>query len=171
MHCGGRGLLTRFQYNYVKKAEHLWKGMGGHDSQISPIPPDRYGDRFVRFISGITMSRERAEEERLSQTLEQSSGLQIPADLGSTINDPHLGGVNMQRDPANPAGTERVMEKAMREAERSKKHGASEVGVPERSITSIRDGEQSPAEASTLPVIGEAAENGSTTSRTPNAIE
>ncbi|KAK5126408.1 hypothetical protein LTR85_010644 [Meristemomyces frigidus] len=160
--------LTR--YNYVKKAEHLWKGMGGHDSQISPIPPDRYGDRFVRFISGITMSRERAEKERLSQTLEQSSGLQIPEDLGGTINDPHLGGVNLQRDPANPAGTEKVMEKAMREVERSKKHGASEAGVPERSITSIRDGEQSPAEASTLPVIGEAAENASTTSRTPSKV-
>lgn len=145
--------------------------MGGHDSQISPIPPDRYGDRFIKFISGITMSRERAEKERLSQRMEES-GIPNPnsSDVGGTIDDPSLGGVNLQRDPANPAGTERVMEKARREAERSKKLGASEVGVPDRSISSVRSGEQSPAEASTLPVIGEAAENASTASRTPSRI-
>ncbi|KAI7666264.1 SAICAR synthase-like protein, partial [Hortaea werneckii] len=65
--------LTR--YNFVKKTEHLWKGLGGHESQISPIPPERYGDRFVKFISGITMSRERAEKERISQSLENATGM------------------------------------------------------------------------------------------------
>lgn len=44
--------LTR--YNIVKKAEHLWKGFGGHEPEISPIPPQRYGERFIRFISTLT---------------------------------------------------------------------------------------------------------------------
>lgn len=46
--------------------------MKGHESQISPIPPQRYGDRFVKFIVGVTMSRERAEKKE--ETSAQSSG-------------------------------------------------------------------------------------------------
>ena len=44
--------LTR--YNTVKKAEHFWKGMGGHEPEISPIPPQRYGERFIKFITRVT---------------------------------------------------------------------------------------------------------------------
>ncbi|KAK5132950.1 hypothetical protein LTR08_008313 [Meristemomyces frigidus] len=162
--------LTR--YSLVKKLEHLWKGMGGHESQISPIPPERYGDRFIKFICGITMSRERAENERnqrMSQTLQDTTGIQSTSEIGGTINDSRLGGVNIQRDSSNPEGTEKVIEKAMREAERSKRHGASELGVPDRSITAYKDMEHA-GDGSTLPVIGEAAENASTASRTPSRM-
>ncbi|CAK3969714.1 Phosphatidylinositol 4-phosphate 5-kinase its3 [Lecanosticta acicola] len=147
--------LTR--YNYVKKAEHFWKGMGGHESQISPIPPDRYGDRFVKFISGITMSRERAGKERLSTTLESSTGIVVPPGIEGTVNDPKLGGMNIFRtESGNPPGTAEVMEKAEHIAEKSRRSGSREEEVRDRSIGTIRtppgDG---PAEAATLPVIGE----------------
>jgi len=159
-------MLTFRQYNYVKKAEHMWKGMGGHESQISPIPPDRYGDRFVRFISGITMSRERAEKERLSQRL-STAGIELPPGMEGTIDDPILGGVNLQRDHSNPEGTEKVMQKAERAAEKSRRHGANEDLIPDRSILAVR-GAGDYADAATLPVIGEAAENASNASRTAN---
>ncbi|KAK3690976.1 Phosphatidylinositol-4-phosphate 5-kinase [Vermiconidia calcicola] len=56
--------LTR--YNTVKKAEHFWKGMGGHEPEISPIPPQRYGERFIRFIERTTKSSDLTEKERES---------------------------------------------------------------------------------------------------------
>ncbi|EMD00298.1 hypothetical protein BAUCODRAFT_62612 [Baudoinia panamericana UAMH 10762] len=174
--------LTR--YNYVKRAEHFWKGMGGHESQISPIPPDRYGDRFIKFISGITMSRERAEKEVLTSTLESAgvklqSGVKPP--LEPPINDPRLGGVNMHqlpqgdisgstgprdldRDPYNPPGTEKVIEAAEHQALKTVRKGADESKVPERTLTATK-GAGTEAEATSLPVIGEAPETASNASQ------
>jgi 1-phosphatidylinositol-4-phosphate 5-kinase len=57
--------LTR--YNIVKKVEHFWKGMGGHEPEISPIPPLRYGERFVRFVSRITKGADLVEKAKESQ--------------------------------------------------------------------------------------------------------
>lgn len=53
--------LTR--YNAAKKAEHFWKGLGGHEPEISPIPPVRYGERFLRFISSVTRQPTGAEKD------------------------------------------------------------------------------------------------------------
>lgn len=149
----------------MKKAEHLWKGLGGHESQISPIPPERYGDRFVKFISGITMSRERAEQQRTSTTLEHATGMTMPAGVGTTVDDPKLGGINIQRDRVNPAGTEKVMERAEKQAQKSmRKHGGGprmEEEIPDRAILAVRSSGGDVADAATLPVIGEAAENAS----------
>lgn len=165
--CAAANIL---QYNMVKKLEHFWKGMGGHESQISPIPPERYGDRFIRFISGITMSRERAEQARLSDAPESSIGVSIPHGIEGTVDDPRLGGVNIHRDTRNPAGTDKVMERAEHEAERSKRQGANEDDVPDRSLSAVRSPGDPHADAATLPVIGEAAENASNASRTPSRL-
>lgn len=50
------------KYNTVKKTEHFFKGLVARSRKgdISAVPPDRYGDRFVKFMSGITMSKEAA---------------------------------------------------------------------------------------------------------------
>ena len=53
--------LTR--YSTVKKAEHFWKGLGGHEPEISPIPPQRYGERFIKFISSNTKARDIREKQ------------------------------------------------------------------------------------------------------------
>jgi 1-phosphatidylinositol-4-phosphate 5-kinase len=55
----------------VKKAEHFWKGLSHNSAQISPIPPEGYGERFIHFMEGITMSKE--EAERLQQARAQNS--------------------------------------------------------------------------------------------------
>ncbi|WBW75279.1 1-phosphatidylinositol-4-phosphate 5-kinase Its3 [Schizosaccharomyces osmophilus] len=41
-------LLTK--YSYVKKAEHLWKGINHSESAISAVPPPEYANRFYKFI-------------------------------------------------------------------------------------------------------------------------
>jgi 1-phosphatidylinositol-4-phosphate 5-kinase len=148
----------------LKKAEHFWKGMGGNESQISPIPPERYGDRFIKFISGMTMSRERAEHARLSRTLEAATGLILPPGIQPPIDDPHLGGCNIHQDKNNPPGTNRVIEKAERSAEKSTRRGADEKDIPERSLGALGRDE---SDGAVLPVIGEAAESSSQVSRTP----
>ncbi|OJI83391.1 hypothetical protein ASPTUDRAFT_718095 [Aspergillus tubingensis CBS 134.48] len=51
-------------YGMVKKIEHFFKGLSHDRTQISPIPPEGYGDRFINFIKGITMSKEEAERHR-----------------------------------------------------------------------------------------------------------
>ncbi|KAF2768582.1 SAICAR synthase-like protein [Teratosphaeria nubilosa] len=150
------------KYNYVKKAEHFWKGMGGHESQISPIPPERYGERFVKFIAGITMSREQAEKVRLSTNLHSTAGIVIPPGIEGTLDDPRLS----SSKTANPPGTDKVMEEAELEAERSRRHGHSEAEAPDRTISAVRSPGEG-IEAATLPVIGEAAESASNTSKTP----
>ncbi|KAI5361695.1 Putative phosphatidylinositol-4-phosphate 5-kinase, core [Septoria linicola] len=155
--------LTR--YTMLKRIEHAWKGMGGHESQISPIPPERYGDRFIRFISGITMSRERAEQQRLSSTLEVNAGITIPAGIEGTVSDDRLGSINLPlRDSANPPGTDKVIRKAEHQAEKSRRKGSSEEEVPDRSILAVRSPGDPQTEQITLPVIGEAAENSSNVS-------
>lgn len=138
--------------------------MGGNESQISPIPPERYGDRFIKFISGMTMSRERAQHDRLSRTIEAATGLILPPGIQPPINDPHLGGCNLHEDRTDPPGTERVIEKAERSAEKTIRHGADEKSVPERSLGAV--GRQD-SDGAVLPVIGEAAESSSQVSRTP----
>lgn len=138
--------------------------MGSNESQISPIPPERYGDRFIKFISGVTMSRERAEHDRLSKTIEAATGLILPPGVQPPIDDPHLGGCNLHQDKNNPPGTNRVIEKAERSAEKSTRRGHDEKDVPDRSLNTMN---REDSDGAVLPVIGEAAESSSQVSRTP----
>lgn len=123
--------------------EHFFKGLTAQESQISAIPPERYGDRFVRFISGITKTRERAEQEKKEHQI---------------FDDPQLRGVNLQHTK-----TEEVIEKAERVADRSVRHGANEENVPERRIHPIRSpsAERGEPHGSILPIVEEAGESAS----------
>ncbi|KAI4747223.1 SAICAR synthase-like protein [Aureobasidium sp. EXF-12298] len=156
-------------YSMIKRFEHFFKGLSSPESQISAIPPERYGDRFIRFISGITKSRERAEAEK-EQVLEQGSDRlnQAIHNIEGTLNDPQLSGVNILRSSDhNPAGTDKVMRKAEKQAEKSRHRGANEDDIPDRAIGAVRSPHAENDNMITLPVIGEAAENGSPSSRTP----
>ncbi|KAF2813656.1 SAICAR synthase-like protein [Mytilinidion resinicola] len=141
-------------YSFIKRAEHFFKGLVNTESQISAIPPERYGDRFVRFISGVTKTREAAEREKI--------------EAEHMVDDPRLSGVNMhQRD-----ATDVVMEKAERQAERSRQRGASEDNVPNREIRTVRSPSAERGElGSTLPVVEEAAESASTGGRSGRSVE
>lgn len=130
----------------------MWKGVANQESQISAIPPDRYGDRFVKFISGITKTRERAELELIEKDRPRSDR------ITKSLDDPRLAGVNIQR-----SSTDNVMEKAERQADRSRRRGADESDVPDRTIQAVRSpsAERGDAGGYTLPVVEEAAESNS----------
>ncbi|KAI9747669.1 MAG: hypothetical protein M4579_007419 [Chaenotheca gracillima] len=138
-------------YGFVKKAEHFWKGMSNPESQISPIPPDRYGERFINFITGITKPREEVDREKVTA-----------ADPSSSLETQRLSG--HQSRPS----TDRVMEKAERQARKSERDGSQESERFERTITSVRSpsAERTNGLAgATLPVVEEAGEAGSTSGR------
>ena len=80
--------LTR--YNIVKKMEHMWKGMGGHEPEISPIPPIRYGERFVKFISRVTKASDIVEKERDSSSIADGPSLAPLAHSTTSPPDPTL---------------------------------------------------------------------------------
>ncbi|KAL9602954.1 MAG: hypothetical protein Q9219_001479 [cf. Caloplaca sp. 3 TL-2023] len=130
-------------YGLIKRAEHLWKGMSNNKSQISPIPPEDYGHRFVKFITGLTKTKEQAERE--SRSTEQLDG--------SSYTD---------RQPSfalSRHSTDKVIQKAEKQAQKSvEKQGASEDNLRDWTLTSDRNG--GPAGA-ILPVVEEDGEAGS----------
>ncbi|KAI4742619.1 SAICAR synthase-like protein [Aureobasidium sp. EXF-12298] len=155
-------------YSMIKRFEHFWKGLSSPESQISAIPPERYGDRFIRFISGITKTRERAEAEKEQDCEHGNDRLNLAIhNIEGTLDDPKLSGCNILRSPdQNPAGTDKVMRKAEKQAEKSR-HRINEDDIPDRAIGAVRSPHAENENMITLPVIGEAAENGSPASRTP----
>ncbi|RDW86134.1 1-phosphatidylinositol-4-phosphate 5-kinase [Aspergillus mulundensis] len=62
-------------YGTVKRVEHFFKGLTHDRTQISPIPPEGYGDRFVNFIRRITMSEEEAQRIRETEVVEQNNAV------------------------------------------------------------------------------------------------
>ncbi|MCJ1404880.1 Phosphatidylinositol-4-phosphate 5-kinase [Xylographa trunciseda] len=126
-------------YGFVKKAEHLWKGMSSDKTQISPIAPEPYGDRFVRFITGITMPREEAEKKSQDTTQGRSHLIR--------------------------SSTEKIMDKAEHEARHPESNGSSGDEPPDRTLGVVHS---PPTEltsgiaGATLPVVEEVGEGGST---------
>ncbi|KAH8659758.1 hypothetical protein BGZ61DRAFT_155249 [Ilyonectria robusta] len=47
-------------YGISKKIEHFWKGLRHDGTQISALPPQEYGERFLHFMEGITITPEEA---------------------------------------------------------------------------------------------------------------
>ena len=119
--------------------------MSSDSSQISPIPPEGYGDRFVKFISGITMTKE--EQERQAQ------------------NGDHLdGSIDIHRQssfPISRRSTDRVIEKAEKQAHKAEKDGAMEDPKRDRTLGVVRSPSverAGGAGGATLPVVEEDAE-------------
>ncbi|KAL8701777.1 MAG: hypothetical protein Q9201_004725 [Fulgogasparrea decipioides] len=126
-------------YGLIKRAEHLWKGMSNNKSQISPIPPEEYGYRFVKFITGLTKTKEEAEREPRS-------------------TDQMDGSIHTDRQPSfslSRHSTDKVIQKAEKQAQKSEKQGASEENLRDRTLTAERTGG---AAGATLPVVEEDGE-------------
>ncbi|KAI4221711.1 MAG: hypothetical protein L6R36_006694 [Xanthoria steineri] len=125
-------------YGFIKRAEHLWKGMSNNKSQISPIPPEDYGDRFVKFITGLTKTKEQAERE--SRSTDQMDG---------SIHTDRQGSFSYSRH-----STDKVIQKAEKQAQKTEKQGASEDKTRDRTLTAEKTA------GATLPVVEEDGEAG-----------
>lgn len=136
--------------------EHFFKGLANTESQISAIPPERYGDRFVRFISGVTKTNEAADREKREKAARAAS-------------EPLIDGINSSA--AQRSSTERVMEKAEHQADRSRQRGRSEDNVPNREMRVVRSPSADRGElGTTLPVVEEAAESSSVGGRSHRSV-
>ncbi|KAK2792424.1 Phosphatidylinositol-4-phosphate 5-kinase [Onygenales sp. PD_12] len=146
-------------YGTVKKAEHFWKGLSHDRNQISPIPPEAYGERFIKFITGITKSKEEAERDRL--IAEQAS----PTASMDAVRLSH----------AHPRSSiDQVMERAERDAAKSGRNLSSDPEPNQHILSTVRAPStdlQGSGAASTLPVVeevGEAASTGSKSGKSGN---
>lgn len=134
-------------YSIIKRMEHFFKGLANTESQISAIPPERYGDRFVKFISGVTRTNEAADREKRDKAARAAS-------------DPLIDGINSTS--AQRSSTDRVLEKAEHQADRSRQRGRTEENVPSRELRVVRSPSAERGEiGTTLPVVEEAAESSS----------
>ncbi|KAI1504087.1 SAICAR synthase-like protein [Biscogniauxia marginata] len=150
-------------YGMIKKIEHFWKGLSNDRSQISALPPDEYGERFIKFMSGITMSPEEAERDALDREaaaaaaaaesepmLQSHDGPSAPSYLPPAPPD--------MRSSGSPEPSPTV-EKALKKATRKEKDVSKEDQVPGRIITTA----VAPANGrnnshAVLPVVEETAE-------------
>lgn len=149
----------KLQYGMIKKIEHFWKGLSHDRSQISALPPQEYGDRFMKFMSGITMTQEEAEREQHDReaaamaTMSTVDG-QAPPPMPTYLPPapPEM------RSPTSPEPNPTV-EMAVRKAMRKEKDVAKEDQVPDRKITTSVAPPTGRANSHTvLPVVEESAE-------------
>lgn len=131
--------------------EHFFKGLANTESQISAIPPERYGDRFLKFITGVTKTKEAAEREK--------------AELALHPNEEAVPGISR-------SSTDRVMEKAEHQAEKSQRNGAPEQHVPNLHMRVVRSPSAERGDiGTTLPVVEEAGEASSLGGRSNRSHE
>jgi 1-phosphatidylinositol-4-phosphate 5-kinase len=149
----------------IKKIEHFWKGLSHDRTQISARPPEEYGDRFVKFMSGITMTPEEAirdQEDRVAAaattwSAEKQAVPPVPTYLPPAPPD--------MRSPTSPEHNPTV-EKALRKATKNEKDVAKEDQIPERKITtSVVPSNGRTNSHTILPVVEESAEAASLRSR------
>jgi 1-phosphatidylinositol-4-phosphate 5-kinase len=143
----------------VKRLEHFWKGLSHDTTQISPIPSVPYGDRFIKFITGITKTREEAEREAAEQPAAQSLG-GVSSDMARNRSDTH----QTLRSNADNS----VIQKAKTEAIKTEKRGSSEDSIPDRTLTTVRSPSAERTNdrgGMTLPIVDEVGESSSTGGR------
>ncbi|KAI1112408.1 hypothetical protein F5Y14DRAFT_271918 [Nemania sp. NC0429] len=146
-------------YGMIKKIEHFWKGLSSDRSQISALPPQEYGDRFMKFMSGITMSQEEADRERIDReaaamaTMSTVDGQAAPP-MPTYLPPPPPEMRSPTSQEPNP-----TVEMAVRKAMRKEKDVAKEDQIPERKITTSVAPPTGRANSHTvLPVVEESAE-------------
>ena len=135
--------LTEEQYGLVKKAEHFWKGLSNNSSQISPVPPIGYGERFVNFITAITMTKEEAERQAAARSRSASQSRSLRQSARASGTGRHIGSSETNRTSAEShdrvkSPAERTLEKAQKQALKSERQGKSEEQAPERTLFAIQ---------------------------------
>ncbi|KAL2019936.1 hypothetical protein VTK56DRAFT_9028 [Thermocarpiscus australiensis] len=167
-------------YGMIKKIEHFWKGLSSDRSQISALPPYEYGERFINFISGVTMSQE--EAARLAQERDAAAAAETAASeerhrtdgrlISGCIPSPHATPPAPDRQAPLPPG-HKAEQQAKKDTSRT-----TEDKVLERTLRTVASapsggagpskivhGPNASSERTVLPVVEEAAEGTSTGDR------
>ena len=128
--------------------------MSAPKTQISPIPPEAYGDRFIKFISGLAKTKEEVEREaeasqQLNTSLDNTQGRASSDYLGKSSK-------GIAR-----SSTEKIIEKAEKQARKSEDRGAVEDERRDRTIAAVRSPSADRSNGitgQTLPVVDEDGE-------------
>ena len=113
--------------------EHFLKSLTNDETQISAIPPQKYGERFMKFITGSTKPQDAVASEK------------------GTISEQPNGNINRPEVPRS--STDIVMQRARHQADLSMRKGASEQDVPDVHLTAIRSLSTEAGNAPILPVV------------------
>ncbi|KAF7540727.1 hypothetical protein G7054_g1131 [Neopestalotiopsis clavispora] len=165
-------------YGVIKKIEHFWKGLSSDRSQISALPPQEYGERFIKFMAGVTMSPEEAERDALDREAAAQAAAAAAEDGEVTHGRSSTGAGPSHpsylppappgmRSPQSPEPNPTV-EKALKKATKKEKLVAMEDQLPERVMRAIA-AESGSIQGkgnshAVLPVVEESAEAASVTS-------
>lgn len=148
--------------------------MSNPSTQISPIPPESYGERFVNFITGITMTKEEAER-RTTMEIDDRGSLDahnmlhhhhLPSPIITNLDGANSNEKYSPMSPlsSSPIAVDKTMQRAQKQADKStgsKSRRESEEEVPDRTLrtTTIHDGEvREGRNSTTLPVLEEVGE-------------
>ncbi|KAL9111544.1 MAG: hypothetical protein Q9227_004032 [Pyrenula ochraceoflavens] len=154
-------------YGFVKKLEHFWKGLSHNSSQISPIRPEPYGERFINFITAVTMTKEEADREQHSKASEKERTSLGQLD-GAQSQSFSFEAVRSSGERLSSSPVERTLEKAQKQAQKTERQGRNEADTPERTLCTARSPSADRSEGmkgTTLPVVEEAGEAASTGGR------
>ncbi|KIY03628.1 uncharacterized protein Z520_00319 [Fonsecaea multimorphosa CBS 102226] len=152
-------------YGMVKRIEHYWKGLSAPRGQISAIPPQAYGERFVNFITGITMTQEEAKRRETGESHRFWEQVPIHAASAENLGQPsgvaYSAGLDSATAHCSPMGpaVERTMRKAAKQTDKAtpseKGWSKNEEEKPDRTLKTTEDSRA----AMTLPVVTEAGES------------
>lgn len=146
-------------YGIVKKFEHFWKGLSNDRTQISARPPHEYGERFLSFMNGITMSPEEAERDardrEAAAIANPTAGPPVPS--SPTYLPPAPPDM---RSPGSPTPNA-IVERALQVASRADKDPENEGQVPDRKITTSIPPPGRTNSNTILPVVEESVEGSS----------
>jgi len=142
--------------------------MSHNRHQISPIPPHPYGERFLNFITGTTMTQEEAER-RAHQEGQQTEEV----NAHNTLHHHHIpprhstdgadGHVEIPPHPRNDREVEKTLEAAERSTDAQtgrKGRTRSEEDKPDRTLLTHRHADEGRG-STTLPIVQEGKENSS----------
>ncbi|KKY23227.1 putative phosphatidylinositol-4-phosphate 5-kinase its3 [Phaeomoniella chlamydospora] len=170
-------------YGVIKKGEHFWKSLRDNSTQISPIPPFPYGQRFINFITGVTMTPEEAERKRRTRSQSQSQSLNFDLPNEQIVSS-ETNRSSIDPDPRSPA--DKTILEAQKQADRIERHGRNDLEPPDRTLATMRSPVRDPGGSGstsgggiatvpsmTLPVVeekdNEAASTGGKSGRSNNS--
>ena len=132
--------------------------MSAPKTQISPVPPELYGERFVKFISGLAKTKE--EVEREAEASEQLNNSFDTTNANTSAD--HLG--KSSKGIARRS-TDKIIEKAEKQARKSEDRGIVEDERRDRTITAIRSPSADRGNGITGQVLPVVEEDGEANSR------
>lgn len=161
-------------YGTVKKLEHFWKGLSNDKKLISPIRPEPYGDRFIRFIESVTKSPEEASREAEAAPPRTNSNT-LSAYDGSGFDTSRRRSGSQSMHLTNTNNT--TLQRNEREALKSERRGDVEDAAEPRVLTTARSPSADRSggmQGQILPVVeelGEASSTGGRSGRSGRSVE